>query len=93
MLRVPEPVIRVRQQGVEWREIDGEVVILDGEKSVYLALNRSATKLWPRVLSGTTRTELTESLRLEFPELEAAAAEQDVLAFLDGLRGHGLLEA
>jgi len=43
---------------IDWREIDGEVVVLDRRERRYLAVHRSATVLWPALVEGTTEEGL-----------------------------------
>jgi len=82
--------LRLRPDAVAWREVDGEVIALGLESSTYLGTNASGTLLWKRLAEGTTRAALIEDLRTTFG-LEPSHAEVDVDAFLDDLRGRGLL--
>jgi hypothetical protein len=83
--------LRLRPDAVAWREVDGEVIALGLESSTYFATNSSGTLLWRRLAEGTTRAELVSDLMTTFG-LEQAHAQADVDAFLDDLRGRGLLE-
>ena len=76
---------------IDWREIDGEVVVLDRREGRYLAVNRSATVLWPALVEGTTEEGLVERLAERY-RLDRDRARGDVQEFLDWLSGHGLLE-
>lgn len=83
--------LRLRPDAVAWREVDGEVIALGLESSTYFGTNSSGTVLWRRLAEGTTRAELVGDLMTTF-DLEQAHAQADVDAFLDDLRGRGLLE-
>ena len=83
--------LRLRPDAVAWREVDGEVIALGLESSTYFGTNSSGTVLWRRLAEGTTRAELVSELMTTFG-LERAHAQTDVDAFLDDLRGRGLLE-
>ncbi len=85
-----EPVWRLRADGLDWRVVDGEAVILDAERSAYNATNASGTVLWTRLQHGATRSELVAALSARFA-IERARAEADVDAFLADLRSRGLL--
>lgn len=85
-----EPVLRLRSDGLDWRIIDAEVVILDAERSAYNATNASGTVLWTRLHDGATRSELIDALSERFA-LARPLAEVDVDAFLSDLRSRGLL--
>jgi hypothetical protein len=83
--------IRLRQD-IAWREIDGEIVLLDLTGAAYYSVSRSGVVLWPAVVEGSTVQELADRLALEF-SLERHVAEHDVRVLIDSLRGEGLLEA
>ncbi len=83
--------LALRAQDIHWREIEGEVVILDGRARRYLALNRSGTELWRLLAAGTTRSELVCRLTTVY----GVAAEQagtDVDRLLDALITRSLLD-
>ncbi len=83
--------VRVRADRVTWREVDGEVVALDLQASTYFSANASGSVLWPLLLEGATRSQLTDALVASFdvgPEQAAA----DVEAYLASLDELGLLE-
>jgi hypothetical protein len=83
-------VLQLRGEGIEWREIEGEIVALETGQSLYLAANPSGTVLWERLAEGTTRAELVAALQARWPIDEDRAA-RDVDAFIDAARSHGLL--
>ena len=76
---------------IDWREIDGEVVILDRREGRYLAVNPSGAVLWPALVDGTSEEVLVERLVGRY-SIDRERAQTDVRAFLDWLTGHGLLE-
>lgn len=76
---------------IDWREIDGEVVILDRREGRYLAVNRSGAILWPALVDGTGEEGLVERLVGRYG-IDRERARTDVRAFLDWLTGHGLLD-
>lgn len=81
---------RLRGDQLEWREIEGEIVALDGRSSEYIAVNRTGAALWPDLLAGATREELVAKLTDSF-DVDDATAGRDVDAFLDVLRERDLL--
>lgn len=83
--------IGLRPGGLEWREVDGQIVALDLTRGVYVAVNESGAALWPTLAEGTTRAALVSVLTDRFG-LGADAAASDVDAFLASLEGQGLLE-
>ncbi|MEA2298875.1 MAG: hypothetical protein QOF77_1811 [Solirubrobacteraceae bacterium] len=82
--------LRLRADGVHWRAIEDEVVILDGRAQRYLTLNRSGALLWPLLVEGATREELAGALTRAYP-IEAAQAAGDVDALIAELAARSLL--
>lgn len=81
---------RLRGDQLEWREIEGEIVALDGRSSEYIAVNRTGAALWPDLIAGATQEDLVARLVESF-DVEEATAGRDVDAFLDVLRERDLL--
>lgn len=82
--------LRLRTDDLEWREIDSDIVILDGRDATYLTLNGSGALLWRRLAGTASRDELVEAL-LESYEVDRATAAADTDAFLAALTEQGLL--
>ena len=85
-----EQVLRLRTDALAWRHLDGEVVAVDLDESLYLTANSSGALLWEALAGGATRRQLVERLAGAYG-LEAARAEADVDAFLADARERGLL--
>jgi hypothetical protein len=84
--------LKLREEGLTWREIDDEVVALDVETATYLSANPSGRLLWRALAFGATRDELVSCLLDEF-EIDAERAGADVDAFIAELSQQGLLES
>lgn len=84
-------ILRLRAGALRWRAVDGEVVAVEEDTSVYLAGNRAAGLLWPLLAAGCERADLISCLTQRFGITEAQASS-DVSAFLEVLRSRGLLE-
>jgi coenzyme PQQ synthesis protein D (PqqD) len=82
--------LRLRTEGLDWKQVDDEIVILDARDAIYLTVKGSGTLLWHLLADGATReqlvTKLVESFEVDEPQ---AAADTD--AFLEELAGKGLL--
>lgn len=83
-------LLRLREEELDWREVEGEIVALDLRASEYLAVNGTGLPLWAALASGATRDELVDGL-VETHDLERIRAEQDVDAFLADLESRDLL--
>jgi hypothetical protein len=85
-----EPVLRLRQDDLAWREFAGEAVLLDLRTSTYLATNPTATILWRQLDRGTTESALAAAL-IEAFEIDPELAAADVERFLKDCRERDLL--
>ena len=85
-------VLTLRADAVDWREVEGQVVVLDRAGSVYLAVNAAGAALWPAIVEGATRSQLVQVLLDSF-DVERARAERDVDVFVASLAERGLLES
>jgi coenzyme PQQ synthesis protein D (PqqD) len=92
----PEPglgaSLALVREDVEWREIDGEITLLDMRASEYLALNRAGSLLWLSLAEGATRDHLVGVLVGRFG-ITTEQASVDVDAFLEHLAGRGFLRS
>jgi Coenzyme PQQ synthesis protein D (PqqD) len=82
--------LRLRTEGLEWRDIDGEVVALDLRTATYLTVNQSGAKLWSALASGASRQQLIDLLIREF-DLPREQATKDAEAFVQMLARHDML--
>ncbi|HLV04712.1 PqqD family protein [uncultured Georgenia sp.] len=82
--------MQLRSESITWREIDGELVILDTERSVYLTTNASGTHLAKLLTSERTADELADAL-VEQYGIDRETAVADVAAFVAQLQAKGLL--
>ena len=80
--------MRLRGEGLHWRRVDDEIVVLDGSR--YLSINASGVALWPLLAEGADREALVRRLVDEFG-IDSARAGVDVDAFLEDLGAKGLL--
>jgi hypothetical protein len=85
-------VLRLRSDGVFWREFEGEVVALDASASRYLAANPTAAVLWKRLSEGATEPDLVDALCERF-KVSRDVAKTDAAAFVQELSARGLLDA
>src|SRR5438309_10719329 len=85
--------LRLRAETLEWREVDGEIVALDGVSSNYLSANSSGALLWQELAParGATREELVAALVAAY-DIDAGQAAADVDSFVAVLDANGLLE-
>jgi hypothetical protein len=83
-------VYRLRDEALDWLDVEGEVIALDSEESKYLRVNESGAGLWRLLTRGTTQDEMVDLLVSEY-EIDEGRAAADVDSFLAMIRGQGLL--
>lgn len=82
--------LRLRADDVEWREIDDEIVLLDGRQATYLSTNGSGTLLWRALAAGATREQLVTTL-VDAYGIDERRATADADDFVAALSSQGLL--
>lgn len=87
---MPETV-RLRRRSLEWRLVEGEVVVLDLERSEYLVVNRCGTMLWHLLAEGASRADMAGHI-VERYGIDPTRARADVETFLAALTARRLLE-
>jgi hypothetical protein len=83
--------MKLRVDDITWREIDGDLVILDLRSSAYLTANASGTVLMRQLTEERTHQQLAQALVDTF-DIPEQRAMQDVQTFIDELGERGLLE-
>lgn len=83
--------LRLRAAALHWREIEGEIVALETDGSVYLSANESGAFLWRALADGATREELVAGLLARY-DIGPERARADVERFVEELERHRLLE-
>lgn len=84
-------VLRLRTAGLTWRNVAGELIVLDLDRSVYLAANETGAVLWETLCRGATHDALV-ALIAERYSVAKADARVDVDDFLARLVAFGLIE-
>jgi len=73
-----------------WREVDGEVIVLDRRTWTYLGINPTGTLLWREIAQGTTLPALVDLL-CDIYGRSREGASQEAHDFLSALRAHELV--
>jgi hypothetical protein len=83
---------RLRSTGLEWRQVDDEIVAVDLRSHVYLTLNETGAVVWKLLAEGCeSEEELVDAIVSMF-DTDVAQASSDVRAFLGELESKGFLE-
>jgi hypothetical protein len=85
-------LLTLRTDSLIWREIDGEIVALEGRRSMHLSANGSGGMLWRMLAHGATRDEPACELAAAYG-IDGATARADTDRFLQLVRTAGLLAA
>jgi hypothetical protein len=83
-------LFRIRESDLFWRDVEGEIVALDGRTWEYLNVNGSGRLLWEKLVEGATLSDLA-SLLVATYSIDSGQAESDATAFIEMLRHRELL--
>jgi hypothetical protein len=72
------------------QEVNGETVLLDLEQEFYFGLDKTGTRIWQLLQSGSSVPELIESMLNEF-EIDRTTLTKDVDELLEKLSDAGLV--
>ncbi|MEA2972522.1 MAG: hypothetical protein QOG82_980 [Actinomycetota bacterium] len=84
-------MLRLRDSSLEWRLVEGEVVVLDIDRAEFLAVNRSGAAIWSLLVEGASHNRLV-AVMVERYDLDPTQAAADVGDFVAALTERGLLE-
>ena len=82
----------LRKYDLDWRDIDDEIVALDGRDSVYLSLQGAGALVWRLLAESTSRDVLIQALVATYG-IGSERAANDVDHFLAELDERGLLSS
>ena len=82
--------MKLRSDDLEWKQIDDEIIALDGRRAEYLGVDGAGVELWRALEDGADRDELAASLTQRYG-IPPARAMADVDAFLMDLAARNLL--
>ena len=82
---------KLKNELLEWREVEGEVVALDLRNSSYLGINKTGAVIWPLLAEGADIEALVKAVTERF-DVDEPTARQDVSSFIEDLSSKGLIE-
>ena len=83
---------RLRREGLLWQQVGDQVVVLDADRSMYLAVNETGSRIWQALVDGCPTDELTRILVDQYG-IDPDRAAGDVARFVGDLDERGLLES
>lgn len=72
--------------------VDGQAVLMDLKKGVYLGLDEVGTRIWELIPESPAGEVLVERLRAEY-DVSEQSLHDDVRSFLEELQARGLIVA
>lgn len=82
--------MKLDDNGIVWQEIDGELVMMDLHRSVYLSTNSAGAFLAKLLTEDRSLEDLATALSGEYG-IDPARAHTDAVAFVDQLTAKDLL--
>lgn len=84
------PSTRVGRGAVLSTEISGRLVLMNARQGNYVSLDEIGSAIWQQLTQARTVAELCEDLQTQY-DVDRAALDRDVIAFLENLHIQGLL--
>lgn len=78
-------------EDVVFRDLEGEIVLLNLKTGIYFGLNPMGTRIWHLLRAHESLQKVLDSLVEEY-EVTKAQCEEDLLSFVAVLREKGLIE-
>jgi len=72
-------------------DMGGEVVILDLDSGTYYGLDQIGAAIWNAIEQPASLVAIRDAIMAEY-EVDAETCERDVVAFVERMRGAGLVE-
>jgi hypothetical protein len=85
-----DAAIRIRKD-VVFRDLEGELVLLNLATGVYFGLDPLGTRIWALIDDGCTMDEIVSAITAEY-DVDAEACRTDLTRFLATLRDNDLLD-
>lgn len=76
---------------VAWREIEGEITILDKKAGEFFHLNSTASRIWHLIQEGAAIDAITGDLKERFDGGDQSLHE-DITGFMSELSGKGFIK-
>ena len=77
-------------EGVVFRDLDGEAVVLNLDSGIYFGLDEVGTRIWRLAGEHSSLRLVLELLQAEY-DVPASTLERDLLDFVDQLATKGLV--
>jgi hypothetical protein len=84
--------IELAEEQIVWRDLDGEVVILNLESGIYFGLEGTGNDIWRLLAQGCSRAQLAKQLSADY-EVSLEQVNADIDRFLAELHAKGLVSA
>ncbi len=83
--------IRLKTDGVKWKEVSGTIVVMDLNSSNYFAVEGSIASVWPSLAAGAVVGDLAQQISDEY-EAPLDAITDDLITLLGQLLARGVVE-
>lgn len=85
-----DAAIRISKD-VVFRDLEGEMVLLNLATGVYFGLDPVGTRIWQLLDGGGSVDEIVDAITVEY-DVDAATCRADLARFVQTLRANGLVE-
>ncbi len=77
--------VLVNNKLVSWREIDGEMILLDKKKKTFYEMNKTANYIWKEAVKKQKIEDVVTTVQKKYKKTDKKTAEKDTLSFINDL--------
>ena len=75
--------ITLNDKVVSWKEIEGEIIVLDKKTKDFYELNKSASFIWKQIVAKKKVSSIITALIKKHKKVKKTLLEKDVLSFVN----------
>ena len=83
--------VKILESDVVWRDLDGEIVILNLATGHYYGLEGTANRMWPLLVEHGATEKVVEAMQAEY-DVDAAELERDIAGLVQELALRSLVQ-
>jgi len=81
---------KINKEDVVWRDINGEIVVLNCDSGNYYLLNKTGSLIWKLIERNTTQNEVVKKIKQKYKVSQSQAAK-DVGTLINHLKQESLI--
>ncbi len=70
---------------ISWKEIDGEIILLDKQKKAFYEMNKMANYIWEEIVKKRKIKDIVIVMQKKYKNIDKKIVEGDMLGFINDL--------